>query len=288
MASPNLHQAAHAVFNTNELLCGIIARLPFKDIVVTTGVCKTWRKALKDNVAIQQALFLTPMDVVDIISEVRCLSMRLELIPLHQYSIVGETHSQLPDLEYTSTKEDVLEKLSSRQLFKHPLGCWRDLFVTQPPATTVGVSVFPALHGDSSFMIQSEKMEFNCETGVKMGELHDFCQSMLRSNPQATSINTSPEGFMSPERNPHSLGGGRWDVRDGKVCRQTQLRLAELPDSVTSSDESDSSDDDRDDDYDTDEIEEERYEARCAWLENTYEGEYDDGDNEWDYDDDDD
>jgi hypothetical protein len=39
MASPTSHQAAHAVFNTNELLCDIIVRLPLEDIFHATGVC---------------------------------------------------------------------------------------------------------------------------------------------------------------------------------------------------------------------------------------------------------
>src|SRR4051812_23246071 len=81
MASPNPYQAANAVFGTNELLCGIIVQLPLKDIVAATGVCQTWRKALKDNVAIQQPLFIAPGEVSDISPQVACLSMTLEDIP---------------------------------------------------------------------------------------------------------------------------------------------------------------------------------------------------------------
>lgn len=42
MASITSYHAAHAVFGTNELLCDIVGRLPLKDIVIITGICKTW------------------------------------------------------------------------------------------------------------------------------------------------------------------------------------------------------------------------------------------------------
>jgi hypothetical protein len=47
------HHAAHAVLNTNELLCNIVVCLPFEDVVNAANVCQTWRRALMDNIAIR-------------------------------------------------------------------------------------------------------------------------------------------------------------------------------------------------------------------------------------------
>jgi len=74
--------------------------------------------------------------------------------------------------------------------------------------------------------------------------VHDFCKSLMQSQPTLASINAGAEAFTKA-RLATAKHGGRWEVRDGKVFRQTQLRLAELPDPETSSDESDYSDDDR-------------------------------------------
>jgi hypothetical protein len=60
------HQAAHAVLFTNELLCDIIGRLSFEDVLSATGVCKFWRGALKGDQHIQEVLFLKPKGITEV------------------------------------------------------------------------------------------------------------------------------------------------------------------------------------------------------------------------------
>ena len=82
---PTIYKAAHAVLNTNELLCEIISHLPLESIVATTGVCKTWRAALKASAAIQQALFLAPTNISRITTTKADFPKRVEAIPGERY-----------------------------------------------------------------------------------------------------------------------------------------------------------------------------------------------------------
>ena len=238
--------------------------------------------------AIQQALFITPVEVSDIFSEVDCLSMTLEDIPHDQYRIVGKLHSHTVEVweaRVPAGGEDVIEDSSSEPMIKHPFGVWQDMFITQPPCITATVYLAPHL----GWFSRSETFVLKCETGVKMGELHDFCTSLLQSHPKATGATVHPDEFIQ-EAHADNHKGGRWEVRDGKVVRQTGLRWVERPDSETSSDDqSGDSDGEHEDEYDTDEMEEERNEASYAQAYNhDYRGDYDDGNDEWDYGDDDD
>jgi hypothetical protein len=71
MSSQTSHQAAHAVLFTNELLCDIIARLPLGDIVSATVICKFWHAAFEGDQHIQEALFLKPAEIRDVLCENR-------------------------------------------------------------------------------------------------------------------------------------------------------------------------------------------------------------------------
>ena len=227
-ASASSHQAAHAVFNTNELLCDIVVRLPFEDVVTATNVCKTWRKALKESLAIRQVMFLAPVEISDIVSEVDCLSMNVKDIPCEKYSVVGKVHSSVPD---GWTPMNIFDTGFFKPMCSRPFGVWADMFVTQPPSKTFSVTLRLANHHDL-------KLDFACETGVKMGELHDFCRSSFESQGQAMGSTVAPESFTQEKYTKDRIGG-RWEVRDGKVCRQTQPRLAERPEEDDSDDEED-------------------------------------------------
>jgi hypothetical protein len=56
MVASTSHQpgpAQQAVFDTNELLRNIIGQLPLASIALATGVCRTWRDAMKADMTIQ-------------------------------------------------------------------------------------------------------------------------------------------------------------------------------------------------------------------------------------------
>jgi hypothetical protein len=237
------YKAAHAVLNIHELLHGILVRLPLKDLVVATGVCQTWRK-LKDNLAIQKAMFLSPVDISDIMANTDlCLSMRLEDVPRSQYSIVGEAHDALADFSSSDLQgvsdtgqyhQSLRQVFRAKSLFQHPLGCWREMFTSQPPTTSVSIVLSPFF--DSRHKGKSKKV-FQCDTSVKMGPLHEFCRDVLRSNSWAESCYAVPKGFVSLKDVP-DLSGGRWDVRQGRIHRQTQLQR-DSPEEENSSDDDD-------------------------------------------------
>lgn len=187
-----------------------------EDIVATTGVCKTWRKALKNSVAIQQALFLSPVDIVDIMSEDDCLSLSLENIPQDHYDSIGEFNIRYIDFWTCCTSvgndgrmDDRFIPKSQKILLSHPSGIWRDMFVTQPPIKT--------------FALYAGTLKFKSETSVKMGELYDFCDSLLPTHYKngKVCIQIEPASFISIDQH-YLLHGGRWEVRDGRVSRQTQ------------------------------------------------------------------
>jgi hypothetical protein len=248
MASSDSHQAAaNAILNTNELLCDIIIRLPLEDIVVATGVCQTWRKALKNNAAIQQALFLAPVEISDIrMTQSGAAAVYLptspEDIPRPDYMIIGKYHTRIKEhsnIKAAQRSVTAFELLSSRPLSKHPNGSWREMFVSQPPIKSVTINTFAPSTELRSYTDAWKSKDFGCETGVKMGELHDFCQSALQSNPPVVDAFLVVAGFIT-----HDVvimtSGGRWEVRNGKVCRQTRPLLIELP--HEGSDEGDYSD----------------------------------------------
>jgi hypothetical protein len=236
-ASTKSHHAAHAVLNTNELLCNIVVCLPFEDVVNAANVCQTWRRALMDNVAIRQAMFLSPVDISDILSEVDCLFMNVKDIARDKYTVVGDAHSHVPT---GWTPKTIFDAPEYGPMSKRPFGVWAEMFVTQSPSRTFSITLCLENHDPKQPYLQTLKLDFTCETGVKMGELHNFCRSSYESHDGVHVVDTevAPESFTQ-EKYAKDRIGGRWEVRDGKVCRQTQPRLAELPDQEASSDEED-------------------------------------------------
>jgi hypothetical protein len=189
---------------------------------------------LKENTPIRQAMFLAPVDISDIMSETDCLTRSVEDIPRDQYIIVGKIHSYFTDKRGTRT---LFDDSCVRTLSKRPFGVWEHMFVTQPPIKTFKGSVRLASADRSKpYHAQTLNFVFTCETGVKMGELHDFCRSKFLSSDKALSTSVAPESFIEDD-DPYFPLGGRWEVRNGKVFRKTQLRLIEFP-----TDDSDSGD----------------------------------------------
>jgi hypothetical protein len=232
------YEAAHAVLNTNELICEIIGRLPLEDIVVTTGVCRTWRNALKGSVAIQQALFLVPANIQEITTTTKCLSMRIEDIPRRQYAIIGEPHpwtaricgrmyaSVTPSWsrDYGSTDEPMLD-------VEHPAGNWREMFITQPPIKALELSLFvkpkfTQTHPNPYISSHKEHVPYNRAEGIKLGPLYDFIALTLQAwDNHNHSVVTMivPDGFFSKRSFSVTSRYNRWwEVRNGKVHRRIQ------------------------------------------------------------------
>lgn len=225
------YKAAHAVLNTHEFLHDIIVRLPVNDLIVAIGVCQTWRKALKESKSIQQALFLTPVDVRDITSEADChLSMSLDKIPRDQYTVVGEPRPFVRTLWFCKEPTGIeptfdihLQGRTKRRRTLTP-GGWRNMFATQPPSKSVKVAVIPStiMHGHQLgrpvLSFRDKGFKLTCETGVRLGELHGFCQSELRKREIEFRIQISfdPERFIESR---HLAAGGRWEVRNSKIFR---------------------------------------------------------------------
>ena len=203
-ASTKSHQAAHAVLNTNELLCGIVICLPFEDVVNATNVCQTWRKALKDNLAIRQAMFLSPVDIRDVLSEVDCLSMNVKDIPRDKYIVVGEVHSHVPT---GWTPKTIFDAPEYGPMPKRSFGVWADMFVTQPPSKTFSITPCPENHDYMEPWLRDLKLDFTCETGVKMGELHDFCRSSYEAHGRLVYTTVAPESFTQEKYAKDRIGG---------------------------------------------------------------------------------
>lgn len=239
------HQAAHAVLSTNELLCGIIAHLS------VTGVCKSWRSALKEDPNIQEALFLKPAEV----REVWCDNLSLN-DPEHSISIyddcmiIGKLH---PRVEFilgdVSVGYEFRWHPTEFSKIEHPDGTWRDMFITQPPCQKVQVSF--------GGWFAMKHLTFERGTGVTFGELYDFVHS---NAPNHVAKGRDLAGFITicgyeNEENmpPEKSFPGRCQVRAGEVCRPTELPLPVASSDTSSCDDSSSSDDDNDKYGDVDE-----------------------------------
>jgi hypothetical protein len=246
-AAPSSYEAAHAVLNTNELLCDIVGYLSLENIVVTTGVCKTWRRVLKASKAIQQTLFLAPADIHEILTELKhdYLHTQLADIPRDKYRIVVECHPSLTTIcgrvlsfggSEDSEEENLRDGCGPRPDFGHPAGVWRDMFITQPPVQSIHVVRMTRPESPDMFGMRDRNagpiMQFTlrCNDGIKMGRLHDFIQAKANvpSRLDKRGLNMAPD--MQLEALPdHSLRGDicnrrRWEIRNGKAtCRVDTL-----------------------------------------------------------------
>lgn len=199
--SPTWHRAAHVVLSTNELLCSIIAHLPLKDIIAATGICRAWRDAIAADTTLQQAMFLKPVELSEVLVESRQLLGlgESETINIDKCTVVGRLHPfaerlcgsiefraaqshalPLPRQRWRGSDEKPLEVFGDL----HPKGIWRDMFITQPPCIRVHVEVYERriqdVDGDQDvcrqIVIQPVNEGFDLERGdgVKLGDLYDY------------------------------------------------------------------------------------------------------------------
>jgi hypothetical protein len=225
-----------------------------EDIVIATGVCTTWRNALSTNVKIQQALYLTPVETREIVTMTDHLSERVKDIDRHEYAVVAEPNTSIErvcDQMYSfptwldSHKQSAYQKYQPQSKFGHPNGSWRDMFITQPPINVVDIEVFPSSisyttpepHTRSNFFtgtdgtsffrpdFMTRKRTLKDDQGIKMGKLHDFIQSTAVAalqRPLFVRLGVPRKHFLEcsiTETSPYRFW---YEVRDGKVSRQTQ------------------------------------------------------------------
>lgn len=177
IAPPTSYVAAHAVLFTNELLCDIVCHLPANGIVVNTGVCRTWREALKSRPAVQQAMFLTPAPVRQAVRDPLTLNTCIK---------IGKAH---PSLARVFGNFRLLWPCDTKSLpdygptvpAKFPNDNWRDMFLTQPPYRYVFGSV-------GRGVCDYRHAEFEREEGVRMGEFYDFLKSILPKNQEPSAL----------------------------------------------------------------------------------------------------
>lgn len=217
-ATPTPDGAAHRVFSIPELLCDIVARFSLEEIIVATGVCHTWRNAIAADLSIQQALFLNPREVREVIAEDFYILDLERPIPFENCTIIGELNPWISDIcgcvygcssVHTSVN---FEFLSCG-------GLWREMFVTQPPCKAAVVSMQSL---DSMNALKS--LDFEREAGIKMGELYDFIAEETRYRPECRRTVVYLKNFDTEE---YAYGGHfpttRCQVRNGEVCRPEQL-----------------------------------------------------------------
>lgn len=125
------HRVAQ-VFDTYELLEKILMELPPGQLFVNQRVCKSWLGIFKRSKGIRPLCFLEPAD--DAVSPGSCFdygNMPLKLNPLLHFDVNPPAYSDrfTYDISFTFKAGEDL----------HP-GCFnRDVFLTQPPCTTVDV-----------------------------------------------------------------------------------------------------------------------------------------------------
>jgi len=249
--SPRWHRAAHAVLSTNELLCNIIARLPLKDIVAATGICKAWRNAMAADPSVQQALFLKPVEISEVLVEDRILLAldKSEAINIDRTTVVGQLNPLAKKLcgsiKFRSAQSRGLPLPHNRWRgcstepwstfgHKHPGGTWRDMFITQPPCVRVHVNIYEMVKAApdrrSEYVFTDDECVrdvnggFNLERagGVKLGQFYDYIiHEYLGRGEGKPSVRTTVRKYVS-----EPIEGSdrtRCVVRKGEVFRPEQL-----------------------------------------------------------------
>ena len=238
--SPKWHRAAHAVLSTNELLCNIITHLPFKDIVAATGICKAWRSAIAADLAVQQALFLRPVEVKEVLVVDRLLLAldKPESIDIDRCTVVGQLHPFAEkfcgSIKFRAAQSHALPLPRGRwrgcymegvSIFGHDHldGSWRDMFLTQPPCTRAYIEVYQLISWNYNRPRYVEPLGpgFSLENdhGVKLGELYDHIACRCRQ--PRLSVRTTVRKYVVEQID--CSDRTKCVVRNGQICWPEQL-----------------------------------------------------------------
>ena len=216
--SPSSCSATRRVFAIPELLYDIVARLSLEDIIVATGVCRTWRNTIAADLSIQQALFLKPREVREVIADDIYILDLERPIPFQKCTIIGELNPWISDIcgcvyGCASLHPSVnFEFLSCG-------GLWREMFITQPPCKAAVVSIQLS---HQSYAV--DDLDFEDEAGIKMGKLYDFIAEETRYRPECRGTTVYLKNFDTEEY-AHSchFPTTKCQVRNGEVVRPAKL-----------------------------------------------------------------
>lgn len=92
---PATNEAAHKALFTRELLCSIVAYLPFKGVLAATGVCREWRAATLSDPNIREGLFLKPAKVRLVLADGNYMPKTDKSFPLDECHIIGTVNPLL-------------------------------------------------------------------------------------------------------------------------------------------------------------------------------------------------
>jgi len=235
------NKAAHAALSTNELLCNIVARLPFKDILAATGVCRGWRAALLGDPNIREDLFLKPAEVRLVLADEKYVRETEGSIPLAECCILG---SALPllrkifDTIYFDVGMVMFVPNAKKALLRDkphfmpqvpPSDSeiantfWRDMSITQPPCSTIGVRIF-ACEDRASRSIGEPLCDVKLQRadGIKLADLYDIFQLRLEEEHSQyitflSVLNWVPGELVEDNYSVH--GQVRCEVHNGEVQR---------------------------------------------------------------------
>jgi hypothetical protein len=245
---PTTHQAALAVLFTTERLCDIVGRLPFKEIVSATGTCKFWRSALEGDQNVQEALFLKPTDIREVICDNHLLNNLDRPIAIGDCTIIGKVHPFVYNVRKLRPGEGRRRSARSFPKLEQLSGGWREMFATQPPCRTAIVTI------QKEF--RPEQFMFERDTGVTIGDLKDLIDSKLPDDDETAEGRVSIIRYVDQDSLMYMRFASKCKVSAGEIFRPTGLPLPiAQPDSESSDDFVDDDDDDDghwDSDFDED------------------------------------
>jgi hypothetical protein len=200
-------------------------RLPLQDIVAATGVCKFWRDALKSNSQVQEALFLKPAEICEVVATNAVVCGTADPIAIDGCYVIGAFHPSLTKICGSVRAGGRVPPLSNEERFpkfEHHEGTWREMFITQPPckAITLQSHKWPGAHPCRVGLT----LEFKNNDGVKLGELYDFIHSIPQNDlPRAKGL--IHINMYATEDNMEEYDGwdSRCQVRNGEVCRPANV-----------------------------------------------------------------
>jgi len=222
------HQAAHAVLFTNELLCDIIARLRIQDVVSATGTCKFWREALKNNRRIQEALFLKPKEVSQVICENELINDLEHSIEISDCLVIGTFHPCFRSFFWDISQ--TRNGLRSSGVLSQLIRPGREVFISQPPCKIVTVKANPKHPCERAKIVRA--------TGVTFGDLYDWFRAEFPDDNDLVIAWITVPDHADESNMPCERFTSRCEVRAGEVCRPTGLPLRVEPSDSDSSDDS--------------------------------------------------